>query len=367
MEKIKRYITDHKDELLDLICQIIQISSPTGREMKKARFVLAYLQDLGYTDAYIDDAGNVLCPVQTSEGQKLSLYNAHIDTVFPSGTDLTPHINESTLSAPSCGDNSANAAGLLFFLKMVKDLGLTLPHGALFAFDVGEEGLGNLKGMRYLMNRWKDSIADCLAVDCTYDTIVSIPVGSLRLCVTVDTEGGHSWMHFGKTNAIAVAASIISSLYSLSVPSDPKTTYNIGTIEGGTTINTIASHAAFTVDLRSISRDALRALQRQVERILECHATPDVRIETTLLGERPCSDGTSVDALMARLRPIRQRYGLPSPQTSGSTDANIPLSLGIPAISWGIVRSSGEHSLQEKMDLDTIVPGMCMLAEYILL
>ena len=289
-----------------------------------------------------------------------------MDTVFKGPTNLTPRIDGNILAAPSCGDNSAGVAGLLFLIAMIQDLDLSLPQGALFAFNVGEEGMGNLKGMRRIMEDWKGRITEALAVDCTFDDVVAIPVGSRRYRVSIEAQGGHSWMHFGHTSAIAAAASIISKLYSLPVPAAPKTTYNVGTICGGTTINSIAASSEFTVDHRSESHDELERLDNAFLHLLADAEQDGLTLTTTLLANGPCSSGADISAQCRRIAAIRSKYGLGTPFISGSTDANIPLSLGIPALSFGVCRSHDEHTTHEWLELDTIETGLQILAEYML-
>lgn len=361
---IQAYIREHAHEVVDLICTISSIPSPTGHTEKKAAWVLQYLNDLGIQNAYIDEVGNVIYPHELSKTEKFPLYNAHIDTVFNQLDTITPRIDGNILAAPSCGDNSASVAGLLFLIKMIRDLHITLPAGILFAFNVGEEGLGNLNGMRHIMAQWKNRIAEVIAVDCSFDTAVNIAVGSRRYAVTVQAEGGHSWMHFGNDNAIAIASSIISRLYGMTVPKQPRTTYNVGTISGGTTVNSIAANATFTLDLRSESMDELEKLDAAVKKIIQNATTDKIHITQQLLGERPCSNGILKSELYDRYEAVRKAQGLPTVWQSGSTDANIPLHLGIPGISFGICRSHGEHTIHETLEIDTIAPGLQQMADF---
>lgn len=361
---IQAYIREHAHEVVDLICTISSIPSPTGHTEKKAAWVLQYLNDLGIQNAYIDEVGNVIYPHELSKTAKFPLYNAHIDTVFNQLDTITPRIDGNILAAPSCGDNSASVAGLLFLIKMIRDLHITLPAGILFAFNVGEEGLGNLNGMRHIMAQWKNRIAEVIAVDCSFDTAVNIAVGSRRYAVTVQAEGGHSWMHFGNDNAIAIASSIISRLYGMTVPKQPRTTYNVGTISGGTTVNSIAANATFTLDLRSESMDELEKLDDAVKKIIQNATTDKIHITQQLLGERPCSNGILKSELYDRYEAVRKAQGLPTVWQSGSTDANIPLHLGIPGISFGICRSHGEHTIHETLEIDTIAPGLQQMADF---
>lgn len=362
--KIQAYIREHAHEVVDLICTISSIPSPTGHTEKKAAWVLQYLKNLGISNAYIDEAGNVIYPHQLSQTKKFPLYNAHIDTVFNQLDTITPRIDGNILAAPSCGDNSASVAGLLFLIKMIRDLHITLPAGILFAFNVGEEGLGNLSGMRHIMAQWKDRLSEVVAVDCSFDTAVKLAVGSRRYAVTIDAEGGHSWMHFGNDNAIAIASSIIANLYTMTVPTNPRTTYNVGTISGGTTVNSIAAKATFTLDLRSESMDELEKLDSSVKKIIRNAETEKIHITQQLLGERPCSNGVLKAELYDRYAAVRKAHGLPTVWQSGSTDANIPLHLGIPAISFGICRSHGEHTVHETLEIDTIALGLQQMADF---
>lgn len=362
-EDIERYVREHHCDFMELLCQIISLPSPTGHEQAKGEWILQYLHGLGARSAYRDEAGNILYPCHIKSGEKVALYTAHIDTVFKDLQEIPIHQTGHILSAPSCSDNSASIAGLLFIIKMFFDLQLMPPQGLLFAFDVGEEGLGNLKGMRQVMADWHDRISEVVAVDCTFDTFVTTAVGSRRYAVTVEAAGGHSWMHFGQSNAIAEAARLISRLYGLSVPSQPKTTYNVGTIAGGTTINSIAAKAKFTVDLRSENADELDKLDQAFHAIIKAGERESVHIGTTLLGERPCSR-LDANPLADRITAIRQRHGLPTTCIAGSTDANIPMSQGIPSISFGFCRSRGEHTLQESLDIDTFPAGMIQMLEF---
>lgn len=360
------YIEEHAQEAVQLIWDISAIPSPTGHTEKKAAWVLQYLQHIGIDNAYIDEVGNVLYPCQLAEGQKCPLYNAHIDTVFSQLDEIQPRIDGNILAAPSCGDNSASVAALLFFIRFIHDRHITLPTGILFAFNVGEEGLGNLQGIRHIMKQWKDRISEVIAVDGTSEMAVNLAVGSLRYAITVEAEGGHSWSHFGNDNAIAIAASLIQRIYALTAPTSPRTTYNVGTITGGTTVNSIAERATFTLDLRSESMSSLTAIDSAVKELIKAAMTNKISITQELLGERPCSDGILQSALYDRYEAVRTELGLPIIWKSSSTDANIPLHLGIPAISFGVYRGYRAHTIHENLEIDSIPQGLLQLGLYML-
>lgn len=365
-KNVRSYIHTHMQEVIDLICTISSISSPTGHEETKAAWILSQLHKMGATEAYIDDAGNVLYPYQIPPTGKFPLYNAHIDTVFSQLDTITPHIEGDILYAPSCGDNSADVAALLLIARMLLTLHISLPAGVMLAFNVGEEGLGNLKGIRHIMNTWHDRISEVVAVDGTADAFVNRAVGSHRYAVHIQAQGGHSWADFGNTNALAVAAEIIHDLYQMQLPAVPKTTYNIGTLTGGTTVNSIAAQADLTIDLRSESISSLLKLDANIAAIIQRHTTPTVQITSTLIGDRPCSDAVLKAPLYDRIYTIRRAQGLATTWRAGSTDANIPLSMGIPATAFSIYRGQGAHTLNERLFLSSLEPGLLQLTALLL-
>lgn len=365
-KNVRSYIHTHMQEVIDLICTISSITSPTGHEETKAAWILSQLHKMGAREAYIDDAGNVLYPYQIPPTGKFSLYNAHIDTVFSQLDTIVPHIDGDCLYAPSCGDNSADVAALLCIARMLLTLHIPLPAGVMLAFNVGEEGLGNLKGIRHIMNTWHDRISEVVAVDGTADAFVNRAVGSHRYAVHIQAQGGHSWADFGNTNALAVAAEIIHDLYQLQLPAVPKTTYNIGTLTGGTTVNSIAAQADLTLDLRSESMSSLLKLDANIAAIIQRHTTPTVQITQTLIGDRPCSDTVLKASLYDRICAVRRAQGLAATWRAGSTDANIPLSMGIPATAFSIYRGQGAHTLNERLFLSSLEPGLLQLTALLL-
>lgn len=365
-DKIHDYATKHEDELLRLLTTCTELPSPTGKEGPKAQWILEELRSIGIHDAYIDTASNVIVPYGIQKDRLAPAYGAHIDTVF-SEKVIHSHIEGNIFSAPSCSDNSANVASLLFFIKMVVDLGITLPHGAWFVFDVGEEGLGNLRGVRQFLKEEGSRIESYTALDCNSDDFINLAIGSHRYEVTIHGKSGHSWIDFGNANAIAIAASIIDDLYAIVPSKNPRTTYNIGTIHGGTTVNTIAGAVTFTVDMRSESLQALQDLNDTFHKILFNRVNKEgITFEERLIGDRPCSKGTSNEVLCQRLIAVRKARGLMTTFQSASTDANIPMSLGIPAISFGTCIGRRPHSLEENLDIDSLVPGFIQFAEFAL-
>jgi tripeptide aminopeptidase len=364
MDKVNSYIDSHMPEYIQLLYDVVSIASPTGKESNKAQFILKALHDMGAGEAYLDDVGNVVYPYHIKEKEKFPLYTAHMDTVFEGVDTITPEIDGQIMKAPSIGDNSSNIAALLFLIRLFRFLKIDFP--ALFCFNVGEEGLGNLKGSLFLTDSWQNRLSAFIAIDGQSDRFVNAAVGSHRYAVHVVTKGGHSFANFGRRNAIAAASEIITDFYQLKVPKAPKTTYNIGTIQGGSTINTIASDVEFTVDMRSVSSAELERLDEHFQRILENHRSDEVIVETLLLGKRPCGEAPVDAEIYRRISKIRERDHKLTHFDCGSTDANIALSRGIPAMAFGVGRTSGAHTLEEELDLASISPGLKQMAAFIL-
>mgnify|MGYP000849543579 CR=1 FL=1 len=377
-KEICLYIDNQYDFLYNLAIDICKIPSMTDNEGQKAEFVLNKLKEIGAESAYIDEAGNVIYLYDSGEtnpsgtmvnnkpNSKLSIFAAHIDTVFKNIWDINPTIKEDKIYAPSVLDNSVNVAGLIFCIKILRELNVSIEKPILFAFDVGEEGLGNLKGIKHITDEWKGSIDEVIALDLGYKAIVDTAVGSRRYSVTIETEGGHSWGAFGNDNAILYTAKIVNDIYKIQVPVSPKTTYNVGIIKGGTSINTIAENATIEVDLRSIDKTCLEQLYQNFVKIIENYKSDKVKISVRTLGERPCGTTPHDSSLIERVINTRDELGLKTEFRASSTDANYPMSLGIPSISFGIGDGMGVHTQDEYLIAESMKTGMKHLLRFIL-
>ena len=255
-------------KVIDLAQTLASIPSPTGLESEKARFIRQWLMQHGIPND-LDEAGNVVLSIVGEPGDKTQLYLAHIDTVFGNVNTIVPKVEGDSIYAPSIGDNSCNVAALLITLLAFVQSGRKPECNRIIAFNVGEEGLGNLCGVRAIMARYRGRIDEVIAVDATSDAIVCTAVGSIRYRVLVKTRGGHSYSSFGNPSAIRHAAHIVEQIYGITAPKHPKTTYNVGTIEGGTSVNTIAQQCSMLLDLRSEDLQCLQTLNRSVLGILE--------------------------------------------------------------------------------------------------
>lgn len=412
--KINEYIENEFEYIYNLTINICKIPSMTGFEKQKANFILMQLKELGIENAYIDDVGNVIylhninniythninnmcphevnnifqhkadnkyenniknksnvdnqitCVKETTGKEGITVVAAHIDTVFKDLWNINPIIKENKIYAPSILDNSVNVAGLLFCIKIIRELDILIKKPFIFAFNVGEEGLGNLKGIKHIVDTWKDRIDEVIALDLGYKDIVDTAVGSRRYRIIIETEGGHSWKNFRNSNAILHAAEIVKDIYNIKVPNNPKTTYNVGIIKGGTSINTIAERAEMEVDLRSVDKTCLDNLYRDFINIINSHKSVKAKISIKALGERPCGKTYHDTKLIKRIKETRHELGMETNFRASSTDANYPISLGIPSISFGIGDGNGVHTMEEYLIIDSIKTGMKHLMHFML-
>ena len=243
-EKLRRFLKEHRQELVDLMITICQIPAPSNHEEKRAAFCKEWLEKQGAKNVTIDKALNVVYPINCEGSDEIVAVMAHSDTVFPDMEPMPLRIEDGKIFSPGIGDDTANVAIMLMIVKFILENRL-IPKGAvMFVVDAGEEGLGNLKGCRQIMEDYAGRIKEVLALDGTFTSMVTGAVGSMRYRVEILTEGGHSYGHFGNRNAIHLLASMIDTLYNMKVPQGGRTTYNVGTIEGGTSVNAIAQQAS---------------------------------------------------------------------------------------------------------------------------
>ena len=287
---LKAYVEENQETLVKLLDTLCRIPSPSNHEERRAQFIKDWFEKEGCKGAYIDSALNVIYPFHCEEQKNLVAFTAHTDTVFPDTEPFDVVYDGDIMRCPGVGDNTANVAILMLLASYFTKSGMIPKQGILFVADSGEEGLGNLKGVRQLMKDYEGKIAELVAIDGSYDSIVNEAVGSLRYRVGVHTEGGHSYGKFGNQNAIQTLASMINTLYTYKVPKPGKSTYNVGTITGGTSINTIAQYAEMRFEYRSDVRESLAAMNQFFQSVLETYRHMDnVQVECELLGERPCT------------------------------------------------------------------------------
>lgn len=370
-QEICKYIENHQSEAFSLLLQLAQIPAPSNHEEKRAEFCRDWLMAQGAEGVYIDDALNVIYPVGCTDNIPIMVFMAHSDVVFPDTTPLSLSVQDGKIYCPGVGDDTANVVALLMAAKFIAERKLS-PNGCgiLMAINSGEEGLGNLKGSRKITEEFGSRIKEFVTFDGSVQSVVTRAVGSKRYRIEVDTEGGHSYSKFGNRNAIAYLASLIETLYTIKVPEKGKTTYNVGTISGGTSVNTIAQHAEMLYEFRSDERESLETMEKHLSAAIEFYRSKGIQITVTLMGERPCSGNVDMkkeEALMYRAaKAVKQYYGYEVSFRAGSTDCNVPLSMGIPAICVGCAEGSGAHTREEYVDIASLIPGLKVAFELVL-
>ena len=369
--KIESYIEAHQQEAFDLLLELAQIPAPSGQEEKRAAFCKNWLDAQGANGVYVDDALNVIYPIGVGEENPLVCFVAHSDVVFPDMEKLPLTVADGKIFCPGIGDDTANVVALMMAAKYIAEENLqTKDRGLLLVINSAEEGLGNLKGTRKLMADFGHRIREFIAFDAHDCQGVGIAVGSKRYKIEIDTEGGHSYTAFGNRNAIAYLASLIDTLYTIKVPPKGKTTYNVGTISGGTSVNTIAQHAEMLYEFRSDERESLEIMDRHLQAAVDFYRTKGIQVTVTPVGDRPCGgdvDEGKVKAMMdwANEASVRH-YGKPHSFGQGSTDCNIPLSMGIPSICVGCYNGDRSHTREEWVAIDSLLPGVKFAFDLIL-
>jgi len=347
--------------------EVSRVAAPPFGETARGEWLAERFRKIGLADVHMDDAGNVfgLRPGLTDRFVALS---AHIDTVFPASTPLTIRQQGTRLYGPGVSDNGAGITAMLAVANVLDSS--RIPHALSFVFigNVGEEGEGDLRGMRHVFQtpRWRDSIAYSVIVDgAGSDTVVAEALGSRRFEIIARGPGGHSWSDFGAPNPIIVLSRAIEMLSETPVPASPKTTFNIGVIRGGTSVNSIPESASMKVDLRSTSMAEIDRLERAL-RIALAHAVdaenrpavprgarrPQIaQCEIVEIGNRPAGELAPHARLLQVIRAVDSQLGNTAQVQRASTDANIPLSLGRQAIAiGGGGAGGGAHTLQEWFD-----------------
>lgn len=355
------------EKLLDFLCEFAKIPAPSNDEGLRAEYIKNWLENEGAEGVYIDDALNVVYPIGSTDGD-LYVFMAHSDVVFPDKTPLPLEIKDGRIYCPGVGDDSAHVVCMLTAIKDIIKNKLTPKNcGVLIVVNSGEEGLGNLKGCREIMRVYGDRVREFITFDGVYSIPHNIPVGSRRFLVEIKTEGGHSYQSFGNKNAIACMASLIHNLYNMRVPKLGKTTYNVGIIEGGTSVNTIAQSAKMMFEFRSDEREALNIMQAQFDDAIS-HAEGEVSV--TVIGDRPCAGNVDIDVqnkMCQRVYDVvKKYYGTEVKFIPGSTDCNIPSSMGIPSVCVGLVDTKGAHTREEYVEIYSLEKGVMIAKELIM-
>lgn len=369
-ETAETYIQAHHGELLELIKTLTLIPSPSNYEEKRAEYCKKWLEENGCQGAYIDEAKNIVYPYKCDEEKQVVAFLAHIDTVFPD-EEITWRQEGNIVYAKGVGDDTASVAVLLLIARFITEQDYESPYGILLVGNAGEEGLGNLKGSRQIVKDYGNRMYNFIGVDggMTHCTVNS--VGSQRYKITITTEGGHSYGDYGNQNAIQCAASLIQTLYTMKVPQEAKTTYNVGMISGGTSVNTIAPKCELLYEFRSADRTCLKQMEQMFLSVIDAYRSMEIGVEAEVLSIRPCKgdvDEEKQQELWNRCLEIIRRYHKADDieMDVNSTDANIPWSEGIPSTTIGVVLCGAAHTKDEWMDISTLDEGFHIAMNFVL-
>lgn len=344
-----RWLHLHEQQIMAWQQELVTIAAPPFGEKARAEWLCDKFRDLGLEDVQLDGIGNAIGICRGSEGsqERCVLLSAHIDTVFPADTPIQPHLTGSRLAAPGACDNGAGVVALLAIAAALRHAQIQPACDLIFIGNVGEEGEGNLRGMRHLYQHapWRERVAAHVVLDgAGHEVAVTHALGSRRYLVTLQGPGGHSWTDAARPNPVVVLSRAIARLSEIALPTKPRTTLNVGTIEGGTSVNAIPESAAARFDARSTDAEQLIRLEVEIHRAVEDavieanHTTKRehaLRFSIETIGDRPAGALPEHAMIYENLRAVDRHFGIRTEPRVASTDANIPLSLGVPALSVG--------------------------------
>ena len=352
--------------LLDLTVQIQQIPAPTFAETQRAQFVRGLFEAEGLQDISVDEVDNVFACLPGEGRARPLIVSAHLDTVFPIETDLTVQRKKNRIIGPGIGDNSMGVGALIGLVQMLRARNISLPGDLWLVANVCEEGLGDLRGMRAVVDRFGAGVHAYLIIEgLSLGYIQHRALGVQRYRVTTKTTGGHSWSDYGRPSALHQLSTLVTQLTAIPLPDNPRTTMNVGRMGGGTSINAIAADAWLELDLRSESPQVLTELAQTVEQLIETANKPDVQVEAEVIGRRPAGELPVGHPLVRLAEDCLKEQGLEPRLMIGSTDANVPLSRGLPAVVLGVTNGTGAHTLGEYIYTEPVERGMQQLVQFV--
>ncbi len=362
---MSRLPTPMLHQLLDLACMLQQIPSPTFSEGEKAAFVYEQYTREGLQDVRIDETGNVLGRWEGGPGRPLVI-SAHMDTVHPAQIKLTQRRENNRIFGPAIGDKSLGVAALLLLPRLLRKNNLTPPGSIWLVANTCEEGLGDLRGMRAIVEHFGSEPRAYLVLEgMGLGQIYHRGLGVERYRITARTRGGHSWVDYGKPSAIHHLAGVATRLAALTLPRAPRTSLNVGTFEGGTSVNTIAAFAQLDLDMRSEDYATLQELASSVRSIVQEAETEGVTFDVKTIGLRPGGEIPRSHALVRLAEECLREEGVTPRPEIASTDANVPLSRTLPAICIGLTSGGGAHTTAEYIDIPPLHQGISQLMQLV--
>ncbi|MBZ0281140.1 MAG: M20/M25/M40 family metallo-hydrolase [Anaerolineae bacterium] len=340
-----------------------QIPAPTFEEKLRATYVADQFAALGLRDIEIDNLYNVYGRLAGKHDHRPGvMVSAHTDTVFAGDTDLKIRRENGLIYGPGLGDNSMGVAGMLCLAYCLQRLGIRPECDLWFVANTREEGLGDLGGMKAAFQRLKNRISSVVNLEgMAFGHVYHAGIAVRRLHITAQAEGGHSWLNFGRSSAIHGVIELGAKIMALNPAQQPRTTFNIGLIEGGQSINTIAAEAGFWLDLRSEQSSELAKIEEQVRQLVKKTERADLRFQIEVVGDRPAGMIAPEHPLVRGALAALEIVGLRGTLENGSTDANVPLAMGYPAVTVGITRGGNAHRLDEYIETQPIAAGLHQL------
>jgi acetylornithine deacetylase/succinyl-diaminopimelate desuccinylase-like protein len=359
-----RFFETHADAITEEHIRICSIPASPFGEQERAEYLSRKFTELGLTEVEIDEEGNCLGLLRGSSQSPLIVVSAHLDTVFSKDTNFNVVRRDNRLYAPGIADDGCGLAALIALAQAIQSEQIPIEGSILFVGTVGEEGEGNLRGVRHLFSkgRWAKHVDSFLSFDGPgLDRITNKALGSRRYRVAVTGPGGHSWGDFGLPNPVHAIGRAISRLAAYPAPKHPRTTFNVGRVEGGRSVNAIPSEATMEVDLRSAADSELQRLDAFFRKAMRDAIDEEnvkrragdslLKLNVDLIGERPTGETPADSPLVEIAIEATKLLGVQPRLDQSSTDSNLPISLGIPAITLGAGGSSAfSHSLDEWYD-----------------
>ena len=355
------WITKNVPWVTEQQVRLTEIPAPEFNEVRRGEFLKTLFEATGL-QVRIDKTGNVIAERPGTDTKSVILLVAHLDTVFPASTDVRVKRDANRLTAPGIADNGAGLAALVGLARALSESRIRTTKTIVLAGDVGEEGEGNLRGIRALVESYGSRLAAVIAIDgASVEHITTQGIASQRVEITIAGAGGHSWSDFGAPNPITALARAIVKFSSVNVPDNPRSSFNFGVIEGGTSVNSIPASASVKVDLRSEQEAQVKIMEAALRDAVDAGIKEEMsaarvnndplRVSVRSLGSRPAGKLPDDSPLLDTFRNVDAFLGNRSRLERSSTDANIPLSLGIPAVSvGGGGKGGGSHTLTEWYD-----------------
>jgi acetylornithine deacetylase/succinyl-diaminopimelate desuccinylase-like protein len=353
----------HENELRNMQLEVARIPAPPFEETERAKWLQQKFSAIGLEQVEIDEIGNVVGVFPGVDRElPVTAVGAHLDTVFPPETEIEIHEQRERICGPGVSDNAAGLIALLAIPMAMREAKIRPECDILFIGNVGEEGEGDLRGIRHIFEKsqWKDRIDETIIIDGSgTDSIIGQALGSRRFEVIVRGPGGHSWSDFGQPNPIVAVSRIVSRFSQTPLPPSPKTTFNFGVITGGTSVNSIPEIAQVSIDLRSVAAEELQRLEDELRGVIHTEiparardgGPPKLTCELKKIGDRPAGELPHDSHLLEVFRAVDTHLGIASQLRRASTDANIPISMGLEAVTVGAGGTGGgAHTLREWFD-----------------